>query len=214
MALHWDTITPAMRQVLQTIGRSSLCPRFYLAGGTALALQLGHRCSVDLDLFSATDPVSPETHREAELVLASLHPSIIESTWGNLVLLVGGLRVGLFSYGYPLLEASGDAEGVPLASLVDLGRMKLDAIATRATRKDFIDLYTLAQSLPLRQILDAAPRKYPSYRDFQKRVVRYLTYFELADQELPTPMLYDVSWEQVKAFFREQASLLARSWWD
>jgi hypothetical protein len=127
MALHWETITPSMRQVLQAIGRSSLCPRFYLAGGTALALQLGHRCSVDLDLFSATDPVSPETHREAEFVLASLYPSIIESTWGNLVLLVGDLRVGFFSYGYPLLAASGDADGVPLASLVDLGLMKLDA---------------------------------------------------------------------------------------
>jgi hypothetical protein len=214
MARHWETVTPFMRQVLRTIGQSSLSPRFYLAGGTALALQLGHRRSVDLDLFSATDQVLSTMHREALAALASLAPTIVEQAWGNLVLLLGDLRVGFFSYGYPLLEVGGDAEGVPLASLIDLGLMKLDAVATRALRKDFLDLYILAQTIPLRQILDAAPRKYPSYRDFEARVLRYLAYFDVADQEMPVPMVGNVSWDQVKVFFRQQASLLAKGWWE
>ncbi len=85
MALYWHAVTPFMREVLRTIGQSSLCPRFYLAGGTGLALQLGHRRSVDLDLFSATDQVVPATHQEALAVLASLEPAIVEQAWGNLV---------------------------------------------------------------------------------------------------------------------------------
>jgi len=214
MSLYWEMLTPFMRQALRTIGQSSLCPRFYLAGGTALALQLGHRRSVDLDFFSATDEVRPDTHREALAVLAPFQLTIVEQEWGNLLLLLGDLRVGFFSYGYPLLEVGVEAEGVPLASLLDLGLMKLDAVATRATRKDFCDLYVLAQTLPLRQLLDAAPRKYPAYRDFEARVVRYLTYFERADQEEPVPLNLDVSWEKIKAFFRQQAALLARGWWQ
>ena len=130
------------------------------------------------------------------------------------MLKLGDLRVGFFGYGYPLLQVSVDAEGVPLASTLDLGLMKLDAVATRAARKDFCDLYTLAQTVPLRQLLDAAPRKCPTHRDFEARVVRYLTYFERADQEEPVPLIRDVPWEEIKAFFRQQASLLARRWWQ
>jgi Nucleotidyl transferase AbiEii toxin, Type IV TA system len=64
--LHWETVTPLMRDVMRTVGASDLCPRFYLAGGTALALQLGHRRSVDLDFFSETDEVRPETHHNRD----------------------------------------------------------------------------------------------------------------------------------------------------
>ena len=138
----------------------------------------------------------------------------MEQEWGNLLLLVGNLRVGFFGYGYPLLGSDADADGVPLASLLDLGLMKLDAVATRAARKDFADLYVLSQTIPLRQILDAAPRKYSGYRDFEARVVRYLTYFERADLEEPVPLVQGTPWEEIKAYFRQQASLLARAWWE
>jgi hypothetical protein len=83
--LRWETVTPYMRQALQTLASSTLRPRFYLAGGTALALQLGHRRSVDLDLFSATDEVRPGTHREALVALAPFRPAIVVQRWGNLL---------------------------------------------------------------------------------------------------------------------------------
>ena len=212
-SLHWEMVTPFMRQVLRVVGQSTLCPRFYLAGGTALALQLGHRRSADLDFFSESDEVRPETHREVLAVLKPFQPTIVEQEWGNLLLLLTELRVGFFSYGYKLLQPTTDAEGVPLAGLLDLGLMKLDALATRATRKDFCDLYFLAQVLPLRELLDAAPHKYPTHRDFESRVVRHLAYFDRADQEEPVSLVQEVSWEEIKAFFRRQAICLARRWW-
>ncbi|NLS77460.1 MAG: nucleotidyl transferase AbiEii/AbiGii toxin family protein [Chloroflexi bacterium] len=212
MDLHWETITPLMRQVLAAVGRSELCPDFYLAGGTALALQLGHRRSVDLDFFSEHDEVRPEMHQRALRALSSFAPQVVEQAWGNLVLLLGDLRAGFFGYGYPLIAPTIEAEGVPLASLADIGLMKLDAIATRASRKDFCDLYLIAQSIPLRALLDMAPAKYPTVRDFEAMIVRQLAYFERADLEPPLDALLPLDWAEVKGFFRTWARLLGQSW--
>jgi hypothetical protein len=210
--LHWQTVTPLMREVLRTVGKSDLCPRFYLAGGTALALQLGHRRSIDLDFFSETDEVRPEMHRQALRVLESFAPTIVEQAWGNLLLLVQNLHVGFFGYGYALVAAPSLAEGVPMASVTDIGLMKLDALATRASRKDFYDLYAIAQRVPFRDLLDLAPTKYPLVRDFEALVVRYMAYFDRAEQEEPPLMLEAVDWSTVKEFFREQAVALGKRW--
>jgi hypothetical protein len=210
--LHWETVTPLMRDVMRTVGASDLCPRFYLAGGTALALQLGHRRSVDLDFFSETDEVRPETHNQVLRTLGEFHPTVVEHTWGNLLLLVEDLRVGFFGYSYKLIAPTVPAEGVPLAGLADIGLMKLDAISGRANRKDFHDLYAIAQRIPLRDLLALAPDKYPYNRDFEAQVVRDLVYFERADQEAPLPLLQEIDWSVVKAFFREQAVLLGQAW--
>ena len=210
--LHWETVTPLMRDVLRMVGGSDLCPRFYLAGGTALALQLGHRRSIDLDFFSATDEVRPAMHRQALRVLEGLRPTIVEQAWGNLLLVLQNLRVGFFGYGYPLLASPSQAEGVPLASLADIGMIKLDALAGRASRKDFCDLYVIAQRIPLPDLLDMAPTKYPWARDFESLVVRYMAYFDRAEQEEPLPLLKAMDWGVVKAFFREQAVALGKIW--
>ncbi len=210
--LHWKTVTPLMRDVLRIIGQSDLCPHFYLAGGTALALQLGHRRSADLDFFSETDEVRPETHRRALQALAQFQPAIVEQAWGNLLLVVEGLHVGFFGYGYPLMTPFVLAEGVSLAGVADIGLMKLDALATRASRKDFYDLYAIARRIPLRDLLDLAPVKYPAARDFEVMVLRHMVYFDRAEQEEPPPLLEAVDWAAVKAFFREQAVMLGRGW--
>ena len=210
--LYWATVTPLMRNVMRSVGQSGLYPRFYLAGGTALALQLGHRRSVDLDFFSETDEVRPETHREVLHVLQAYQPTIVEQAWGNLLLLAQDLHVGFFGYGYPLVAPTALAKGVPLASLFDIGLMKLDALASRASRKDFYDLYAIAQHIPLRKLLELAPAKYPTARDFEPMVVRHMVFFDRAEQEEPLPLFHKLDWATVKAFFREQSLALGREW--
>ncbi len=213
IVLHWETITPLMHEILRVVGQSDLCPRFYLAGGTALALQLGHRRSVDLDFFSETDEVRPTMHSQALRVLQGFNPTTVEQAWGDLLRLVQELRVGFFSYGYPLVSQTISAEGVPLASFIDLGLMKMDAIATRATRKDFHDLYAIVQHIPPQALLEMSQRKYPRYRDFPARVLRYMVYFDNAEQEEPVSLMNEASWSDVKKFFREQVVALAPKWW-
>jgi hypothetical protein len=214
--LHWETVTPLMRKVIATLGHSDLADRFYLAGGTALALQLGHRRSIDLDLFSATDEVRTEMHLQALRTLRTFQPLLVEQEWGNLLLVVESaeesLHVGFFGHGCRLLEPTVPAEGLPLASLVDIGLMKLDALASRASRKDFYDLHALSQHISLRDLLDRAPLKYPNTRDFEAMVVRHIAYFERADQEAEPLLLQEMDWEEIKAFFRGQARQIGRAW--
>jgi len=209
--LHWDTISPEMRQVMVGFGQSELGARFYLAGGTALALQLGHRKSFDLDFFSPSEDI-PSIRAPLMNALKPFDPLLAEAAWGNLVFLARGVRVGFYSYGYAMVGALHEAEGGHLASVEDIGLMKLDALLARASRKDFHDLYAICQRIPLRKLLDYAPQKYPNVRDFESQVVRRLAYFEHAEQEEPVPLIQDVPWETVKRYFREQAISLGRGW--
>jgi hypothetical protein len=115
-----------------------------------------------------------------------------------------------YSYGYSMVRDLIETEGVRLASIEDIGLMKLVALLGRASRKDFHDLYAICQRIPLRGLLDSAPQKYPNVRDFEAQVVRRLAYFEHAEQEEPVPLLQDVPWETVKSYFREQAIRLGK----
>ena len=210
--IHWQTITPIMREVLRFIGRQPFAGRFYLAGGTALALRLGHRRSIDLDFFSATDEVTRRTRQEILAALASLSPKAVEDVDGNLLLEVAGLHVGFFGYGYPLLEPTESAENVAIASVTDIGLMKLDALISRGSRKDFYDLYWIAQQVPLSTLLDLGETKYPYARDFELMAVESLVLFENADRDAPPALLVDVDWEQVRQFFISQAQSLGQTW--
>ncbi len=211
-AIHWETVTPEMRELLRFIGQRSFAKRFYLAGGTALALRLGHRCSVDLDFFSATDELLRRTRQEILQALAPCNPQTLEDVDGNLLLLVLGLHVGFFSYGYPLLERPDSVEGVAVASLLDVGLMKMDALISRGSRKDFYDLYVVAQQLPIADLLAQGRGKYPYARDFELMAMESLVLFENADRDLQPTLLIDLPWEQVKQFFIAQARALGKEW--
>jgi hypothetical protein len=209
--LHWQVITPEMRQVMVTFARTEIGRRFYLAGGTALALQLGHRRSVDLDYFSQTEDI-PSLLEPLRQSLAPFGPVLADSAWGNLVFLSNGVRTGFYGYGSDLVQPLVEVEGTRLASVADIALMKLDALLGRAGRKDFHDLYTICQRQPLHALLDLAHRKYPGVRDFEAQVVKRLVYFERAEQDEPPLLLEPVDWEVVKAFFRQQAADIGRNW--
>ena len=211
MTLYWETITPAMRQVMTVFGQSEIGARFYLAGGTALALQLGHRRSVDLDFFSPTEDI-PTIRQALAQALQPFDPLLADAAWGNLVFLASDVRIGFYGYGYRMVAPFLEADGVRLASIPDIGLMKLDALLARASRKDFYDLYAISQVLPLRQLLDLAPQKYPRARDFEAQAVKRLAFFAHADQEEAPLLIREVPWKTVKAFFRQQAAALGKSW--
>jgi hypothetical protein len=209
--LHWEVISPEMRQVMAGFSQSEIGGRFYLAGGTALALQLGHRKSFDLDFFSPSEDI-PSIHQPLLDQLKPLNPILTEAAWGNLVFLALGVRIGFYGYGYPIVGVFVLADQTRLASIEDIGLMKLDAMLGRASRKDFHDLYAICQHVPLRQLLDYAPQKYPHVRDFEAQVVRRLAYFDRAEREEPVPLLKPMPWEAVKQYFRQQATILGKSW--
>lgn len=209
--LFWDTITEEMKYVLNGFSQSEIGRQFYLAGGTAVALQIGHRRSVDLDFFSRTEDV-PTIRPGLEETLAKFNASLVDSAWGNLIYLVRDVRVGFYGYGYELMSPLVEKEGLRLASLEDIALMKLDALLSRAARKDFYDLYFICQRIPLRQLLDVAPQKYPFVRDFEAQVVKRLIYFDNAEHETNPPLLEPVTWETIKEYFVAQAKEIGQTW--
>jgi hypothetical protein len=209
--LFFETITEDMRLVLSGFSQTEIGARFYLAGGTALSLQLGHRRSVDLDFFSPTEDI-PTIRQVLEESLAAFHPTLADSAWGNLVYLAQDVRVGFYGYGFPLVAPLAEIENLRLASLEDIALMKLDALLSRAARKDFYDLYFICQKISLRQLFDLAPRKYSNVRDFEVQTVKRLVYFENAEADVGPILLQPVSWRAVKEYFIQQAKLLSSSW--
>jgi len=211
MKLHWDTITPAMRQVLLTFSSSVIGNHFYLAGDTALALQLCHRHSIDLDFFSPDQDI-PSIVSPIQDALGKFNPNLADSSWGNLVFVADGVRVGFYGYGFSLVKPIIHLGSIKLASMVDIGLMKLDALLSRSSRKDFHDLYAICQHISLQTLLGLAPEKFPYVRDFEAQVVRHLVYFDRAEHETPVPLIDDIPWETVKDWFRGQAISIGQSW--
>lgn len=201
-----------MRSILEGFTKSKIAGEFYLAGGTALALQLGHRLSVDLDFFSPTQSDVPALANVLQHALKGFSPTLSDTSWGNLVFLANDVRIGFYGYGYALIRPLLQTGDLRLASMEDIALMKMDALLARASRKDFHDLYAICQRISLRELLDLAPQKYPDVRDFEAQVVKHMTYFDRAETETPVPLLEPVEWTTVKEWFRAQAKSLAEDW--
>lgn len=212
---HWERVPPVLRQILTQMGQLSFAQRFYLARGTAAALQLGHRVSVDLDFFATTDEFWEPSRQE---IVATLQQRFaletVEDTFSTLVLNIHGSSVGFFSYSYPLLAPTVMVEGVALAGLLDIGLMKMDAIATRGIRKDFYDLYFIARQLPLDEMFERAKEKYPHVRDFGIMVLSALVDWSVAAQQPPIETFPLISWDEVKAFCTQEVRRIGRQWFE
>jgi len=172
---HWEAVTPAARDLLIVLGQLPLLRPFYLGGGTALALRLGHRISQDLDLFANLETLDDDLRRGIVEELRKGHSvNLLQDSPLGLVVEADGQAVSFFSYGYPLLEPTDSVGDVQIASILDIGFMKLDAVAGRGMRKDFYDLYFIASRVPLDDLFTRSAEKYPYSHGFGMRVLTAL----------------------------------------
>lgn len=197
------------RRNLALLAKAGLTAPFYLAGGTAAALNLGHRISVDLDFFG------PEPFDSAQLAaqLSDLGKFRLERLAEDTLLgELRGVRISFFRYRYPLIAEPVSVLGITVASLEDIAAMKLDAISRRGTRRDFIDLYFIAQSgLALPEALQWYQRKYAGLNLNLVHLVKSLAYFADAEADPMPQMLVDLSWDEVKRFFEREARSLFKT---
>lgn len=202
--LHLETVEPFTLGLLKSLMSKTYLEPFVLVGGTALALQLGHRKSVDLDLFSVSD-FDTDTLLENLQKDYAVQPKVL--TKGSLITDVEGIKVDFirfkYSFSYPMIEA----DGIRLLSMADIAPMKLDAITGRGSKKDFYDLYFLLESYTLSEILDLYSSKYQHSTLFH--VIKSLTWFEDAEpQALPDVLLKKATWAQVKKRIQQAVSKL------
>lgn len=204
---HWDSLTPETRQAYLQVARLPFIEDYYLAGGTGLSLHLGHRFSIDLDLFSPDETAVGPDQRDALRMLLN-DPSLIITydKDGTFVATWQGVGVSFFRLPlYPLVQQPLLVEGIPLATVPEIGAMKLAAIIDRGTRKDLVDIYYLLQVVSLEDIFEVAAVKYARVRSFPVSAMRALAYF--ADAEtVPMPRMLDQTpWLKMKKFLERQA---------
>jgi hypothetical protein len=176
---------------------------YYLAGGTALALQLGHRKSVDLDWFTS-EPMGSPRQKAAALLRAGVPFKITFMAQGTLHGTVSRVRVSLLDYGYRQLRPAIRYPGCScqLASLPDVAAMKLAAVADRGAKKDFVDLWALLQIASVTEMLKWYKEKYAV--DDVGHVLYSMTYFQDADRDRMPQMLWRVRWSEMKRAVRER----------
>ncbi len=209
MKIHEEVLSPRQKNLARRIGPALSRQGFYLAGGTALALMVGHRHSVDFDYFiddPMNDPQSViETLRKVGCnpIVEILEKGTVHVTWSS-------VRMSFITYRYPMLQPFVEWKegGCRLASLDDIACMKLSALAQRGSKKDFIDAFALIRKhKPLSDLLQLYQKKFDVSEIVH--VLYGLSYFDDADKERSPRMLWDVSWKEIKKKLTEHVRNLS-----
>lgn len=195
--LHYNTVTPELKDILQQLMKISELKDFCLVGGTNLSLQLGHRESLDIDFFSC----NPFEHKD---IIGILKKNFI----------VSRLETGEFSFFAYLKHTNGknikvdiiatdefikptiQVDNIRLASIEDIIAMKLEAISNRSAKKDYWDLAELSTKYSLTQMLEFYKQRYP-YFDIEP-VLAKINNFSLCENKLDPISFKGIQWHDVK----------------
>ncbi len=210
MVFYPHILNPTQNKILPRLSFTK--PEFYLGGGTALALQLGHRTSVDFDFYASHKFNNQQMAKTINRLFPGTDISS-EQPENTLRLDVMGAEVSAFYYPYPLLDRLVDYGPVSLASLTDIAAMKTAAIIQRARQRDYYDIYYLIKELGMEKIINATYQKFPWYEENNIIVFTSLTYFTDADKdpEAERVKIFDTSltWNKVKDFIKSSVSHLS-----
>lgn len=201
-----ESLIKGAKEDLALLGQSGILENAYLAGGTALALQLGHRISADLDFFTDKEFV-PKVFSNELSKLGSFEEE--QSDKGTVLGIFEGIKFSLFIYKYPLIFPTLKYQSLNIADIRDIAAMKIDAVATRGTKRDFIDLYFICKSnYELAELLDFYNRKYGELASNLIHIQKSLIFFNDAEPDKMPRMLKDVRWEDVKRYFEKEVKKL------
>ena len=200
--LHLSAVDTSALELLKFLMSITEFEKLRLVGGTALALQLGHRKSIDLDLFGELDfediDITKTFNKYEEKVI------FIKKSKNINILSIDNVKVDFVNYSYPWLKDFLELDGIRLASIKDIAAMKLSAITGRGSRKDFIDLFFLLQKNNLKEILSFYKEKY--FDGSEYLVLKSLTYFEDAESDPDVEMLENTSWSEVKQYILQSVN--------
>jgi len=191
--LQTQTTSPELLELLIKLMKDEFFNNFILVGGTSLALQIGHRNSVDIDMFG-NQSIDQEIFTDKLTKFGVV--AVSQNSKNIFISSINEIKVDFVNYKYPLLKDFIEIEGIRLASKEDIAAMKLNAILGRGSRKDFIDLFFLLQEFSLQQMIDFYNNKYVDGSEFL--VIKSLSYFEDANSQ-PQPIMFkEFNWEICK----------------
>lgn len=206
-----ETIPKNTKTALQLLSAEKWLLRdgWYLAGGTALALQVGHRQSVDLDFFTREktfSPVSVINHFSKEVWKAE----IVEK--GTIYGTVCGAKVSFIAYPFfvPAVPTLSYGE-VSVLHKDDIAVMKVIAISQRGRKRDFVDLYWYAKNVAsLQSVILKLPRQYPDVAHNFHHIIKSMMYFNDAENDLMPILSFKTTWKEIKDYFRREVPRVAK----
>ncbi len=203
--LSFQTVEPHTLELLRSLMALPLSSETRLVGGTSLALQYGHRNSVDLDFFGSLDD---DLLAFRDCLESISQVNVIKETKSIRIYNIDGVKIDFVDYSrYPWLADAVEEDGLRLASPKDIAAMKINAIEGRGTRKDFVDIYFLLQHYSLNEILGFYQEKYPEHSMF--RALMSLSYFDDAEKQMMPKMFASVSWDEMKAYIIKEVEKIS-----
>lgn len=201
--LSYQTILPDTLELLRVLMRQPLLANMRLVGGTSLALQYGHRRSVDLDFFGETS----EDIDEVTYMMRRCASQVVKGNCTNRIktYYLDNVKVDVVNYGYPWIDAPVKEDGLVLASSRDIAAMKVNAVIGRGTKKDFVDIFFLLQHYSFEELIRLYLQKYSDGSEY--RALLSMSYFADADPQPMPFMLQAVEWNTVKNTIRREVEI-------
>lgn len=197
--LYTNAVSDELLELLKKIMLEPSFEDFSLVGGTALSLQMGHRKSIDLDFFGKCEihesQFLEKLHSYGNVVIIKKTPNIFICT-------VNGVKVDFVNYNYPLIRKILVVDEIRMTSTQDIAAMKLNAIAGRGSKKDFIDIYYLLKRYSIDEMIGFYREKYLDGSEFMVR--KSLTYFDDAETEVSPYLFEKVEWNDMKKHILKQ----------
>ena len=207
--LHWNTVKPLLKEILEEIITESIFKPFRLVGGTSLSLQMGHRMSVDIDLFTDNEYGSID-YKAIREFLENKYPYCSSRNLDNVAFgtyfEVGNskddfVKIDLY-YTDDFIEKPIIIEDIRMATANEIIAMKLDVVLRGGRKKDFWDLHYFIDTISLEEMISLFKKRYPYNDDFIK-IKKQLVNFEIADTEFEPICLLEKTWEIIKLDFYE-----------
>ncbi len=192
---HFEIFPNEQKMLFDILVEQAWIESFYLAGGTSLALQIGHRRSIDFDFFTK-DEFSNREIIERLRLLGSFE--LFSESHNTITGLLNSVSISFFKYKYPLVNKPHKHCKLTIADMFDIGLMKLEAISGRGSKKDFIDLFFLLRHFSITELLENYTVKYGIEISNHYHLLKSLVYFEDAEEQPMPEMIEDVSWEDIK----------------
>lgn len=199
--LFIETVESNTFSLLRELSKEEFLENFRLAGGTSLALQIGHRVSIDLDFFTVGHGLSFDEYDLAK----KWKTEVLNKTESILNTYIDDVKVDFVATPYPFISKERVLEKLRLASMEDIGAMKFSAVTGRGSKKDFIDIHFLLQHYSFQELLGFFSTKYRDASEFL--LFKSLMYFEDADNEPLPKMLKPITWEEVKNSIKKEVEI-------
>lgn len=199
--MHPEVITSRAEIILDKLKNF---PRFYLAGGTGLALQLGHRISVDFDLFWRKE-IPKDLLPKIKRVFRAFKIEVIVNHPEQLTVAIANIHLSFARYPFPVVSKFISYKGIKVLPALEIASMKAYALGRRATLKDYVDLYFLMKEkvATLKEIIKISKKKYGE--EFDPRLFLEQLIYSKDIEEMKIQFLKDkISKVEIEKFFEKE----------